>query len=118
MHHSSHVRPSHRPWGVPFLAGLIAGGILSWLARPLVSRYAGRGAQRPPAVTPIQVQTYLKGVDYPAGKPELLARAEAAGAEAPVLETLTQLPAQCYRSPIEVSRALGHRQAPEAAGGA
>ena len=117
MDHPLHVRPSHRPWGMPFLAGVLAGGLLSWLARPLVSRYGGRGAKRPRAVTPIQVQLYLKGVDYPAGKPELLARAEAAGAGAPVLETLTQLPAQCYHSPIEVSRALGHKTR-EADGGA
>jgi hypothetical protein len=114
MHHPSYARPSHRPGGVPFLAGVLAGGILGWLACLLVCRRTGRGAARSRSVTPIQVQLYLKGVDYPAGKSELLARAEAAGAEAPVLETLTQLPAQCYRSPIEVSRALGHRQAPEA----
>jgi len=112
MDHPLQLRSSHRPWRAFFLAGVIAGGILGWLARPLVSRRTGRGAKRP--VTPIQVQLYLKGVDYPAGKSELLARAQAAGAETPVLETLTQLPAQCYRSPIEVSRALGHRQAPEA----
>jgi uncharacterized protein DUF2795 len=109
MDYPSYMRPSHRPWRVPFLAGVLAGGILSWLARRLVSRRTGRGAKRPRSVTPIQVQLYLKGVDYPTGKPELLARAEAAGADAPVLETLTQLPAQCYRSPIEVSRALGHQ---------
>src|SRR5918997_6984936 len=107
MHRTSYLPQSRRPWGVSFLAGVLAGGILGWLARPLLSRGLGRGAKRP--VTPIQVQIYLKGVDYPAGKSELLARAQAAGAETPVLETLTQLPAQCYRSPIEVSRALGHR---------
>jgi hypothetical protein len=109
MDHPLQLRSSHRPWRAFFLAGMIAGGILGWLARPLVSRRTGRGAKRPRVVTPVQVQRYLKGVDYPTGKPELLARAEAAGAEAPVLETLTQLPAQCYRSPIEVSRALGHQ---------
>jgi uncharacterized protein DUF2795 len=117
MHHPLHVQPSHRLWRVSFLAGVLAGGILGWLARPLVSRYTRRGAKRPRAVTPIQVQLSLKGVDYPAGKPAWLARAEAAGAEAPVLETLTQVPAHCYRRPIEVSRALGH-QAREADGGA
>jgi hypothetical protein len=109
MTHAHHSPQSRRPWGMPFLAGMMAGGILSWLARRLVCRRTGRSAKRPRSVTPIQVQIYLKGVDYPTGKPELLARAQAAGAEAPVLETLTQLPAQCYRSPIEVSRALGHQ---------
>ena len=109
MDHPSHWRPSHRPWRVSFLAGMMAGGILSWLARRLVCRRTGRGAKHPRAMTPIQVQIYLKGVDYPAGKSELLAQAQAAGAEAPVLETLTQLPAHCYHSPIEVSRALGHK---------
>jgi hypothetical protein len=104
------VRHSSKPSGtgvMPFLAGVVAGGVLGWLAHTLLSMSAWRGTRRP--VTPIQVQTYLKGVDYPTGKRGLLAQAQAAGADAPVLETLTQLPEQRYTSPIAVSRALGTR---------
>ena len=104
-HHASKPRGM---WGMTFLAGLAAGGVLGWLARTFVPAQAWRVPKRP--VTPIQVQTYLKGVDYPTGKHGLLARAQAAGADAPVLETLTHLPEQRYTSPIEVSRALGTRQ--------
>jgi hypothetical protein len=104
------VRHSSKPSGtgvMPFLAGVVAGGILGWLARAFVPAQAWRVPKR--QVTPIQVQTYLKGVDYPTGKHGLLARAQAAGADGPVLETLTHLPEQRYTSPIEVSRALGTR---------
>ena len=106
------VRHSSQPRGtgvMPFIAGLVAGGILGWLAHTLLSMRAWRATTRP--VNPIRVQTYLKGVDYPTGKHGLLARAQAAGADGPVLETLTRLPEQPYTSPIEVSRALGTRSA-------
>jgi Protein of unknown function (DUF2795) len=103
-HHASKHRGT---WGRIFLAGVVAGGLLGWIARTFVPTQAWRVPTRP--VTPIQVQTYLKGVAYPTGKHGLLARAQAAGADAPVLETLTQLPEQRYTSPIEVSRALGTR---------
>ena len=107
MNRTHHSPQPSRPWGTPFLAGVVAGGILGWLARTLVSRHAGRGAKH--QVTPIQVQTYLKGVAYPIGKQGLLARAQAEGADAPVLETLAHLPEQHYASPIDVSRAMGKR---------
>ena len=92
---------------MPFIAGLVAGGVLGWIAHTMLSMSAWRGTTRP--VNPIQVQTYLKGVAYPTGKHGLLARAQAAGADGPILETLLQLPEQRYTSPIEVSRALGQR---------
>ena len=104
------VRHASKPRGtgvMPFITGLVAGGVLGWLAHTMLSMRAWRSTTRP--VNPVQVQTYLKGVDYPTGKCGLLARAQAAGADAPVLETLTQLPEQRYTSPIEVSRALGQR---------
>ena len=90
---------------IPFIVGVVAGGILGWLATTLVHTHAWRGRRR--RVSPVQVQASLKGVDYPVDKPDLLARAQAAGADARVLEALTQLPEQRYSSPIEVSRALG-----------
>jgi hypothetical protein len=105
-HHASKHRGM---WGMTFFAGLAVGGVLGWLARTFVPTQAWRGPMR--RVTPIQVQIHLKGVDYPVSKHGLLARAQATGADAQVLETLTQLPEQRYTSPIEVSRALGTRPA-------
>jgi hypothetical protein len=81
-HHASKPRGM---WGMTFLAGVVAGRVLGWIARAFVPTQAWHVPTRP--VTPIQVQTYLKGVDYPTGKHELLARAQAAGADGPVLET-------------------------------
>jgi Protein of unknown function (DUF2795) len=107
MNVAYHASKPRGMWGMTFLAWLAAGGVLGWIIRALVPTQAWHVPKR--QVTPIQVQTYLKGVDYPTGKHELLARAQAAGADGPVLETLTQLPEQRYTSPIEVSRALGTR---------
>jgi Protein of unknown function (DUF2795) len=91
--------------GMRLIMGLVAGGIIGWLASAMVHTHAWRVQKR--RVIPIQVQTHLKGVDYPVGKSGLLERATAAGADAQVLETSTRLPEKCYTSPIEVSRALG-----------
>jgi Protein of unknown function (DUF2795) len=104
------VRHSSKPSStgvMPFIAGLVSGRVLGGIAHTMLSMSAWRGTTRP--VNPIQVRTYLKGVDYPTGKRGLLARVQAAGADAPVLETLTHLPEQRYTSPIKVSRALGQR---------
>jgi hypothetical protein len=59
------------------------------------------------AVNPIQIQKYLKGINYPASKRDLLENAEREGAEADVRETLEQLPDQEYENPADVSKALG-----------
>jgi uncharacterized protein DUF2795 len=107
MDMAHHTTKTSGRWGIIFLAGVATGGVLGWLARTLGRAQAGRGPTR--QVNPIQVQTYLTGVDYPTGKQGLLARARAEGADAQVLETLTHLPEQCYRSPIDVSRAMGQR---------
>jgi hypothetical protein len=47
-------------------------------------------------VNPIQIQTFLKGVDYPASKEDLLASAERNGADEDVRATLEQLPDDEY----------------------
>jgi uncharacterized protein DUF2795 len=60
------------------------------------------------AVNPIQIQKYLKGINYPASKRDLLQNAEREGADEDVRTTLEQLPDQDYESPAEVSKALGN----------
>lgn len=63
-----------------------------------------------PQMNPIQVQKFLKGVDYPATKATLLAQAEEQGADADVRAWLEQLPDQEFKAPVDVSQALGDQQ--------
>ena len=70
------------------------------------SRQAG-GQQDQAIVNPIEVQRFLKGVDYPASKAELLRQAEQAGADKQVRATLERLPEQQYQNPTDVSEAIG-----------
>ena len=58
-------------------------------------------------VNPIQVQKYLKGVDYPAKKDDLLAQAQSLGADDNVRQTLERLPDEEFQTPAEVSQAIG-----------
>ena len=60
------------------------------------------------AVNPIQIQKYLKGINYPASKSDLLENAEREGADQDVQSTLEQLPDQEYENPADVSKALGN----------
>lgn len=56
---------------------------------------------------PIEVQKYLRGVDYPATKDELVRRAEEEGADENVRRALQSLPRERFDSPNDVSEALG-----------
>jgi hypothetical protein len=58
-------------------------------------------------VNPIQLQKYLKGVDYPASKQDLIKHAEQAGADENIRSTLEQLPDEQYQTPADVSEAVG-----------
>ena len=60
------------------------------------------------AVNPIQIQKFLKGVNYPASKGDLLENAEREGADEDVRTTLEKLPDQEYETPADVSKALGN----------
>lgn len=57
--------------------------------------------------TAIDVQKYLKGVDYPANKEAILSRAEESGADDDVREALEGLPDEEFETPAAVSKALG-----------
>ena len=59
------------------------------------------------AVNPIQLQKYLKGMDYPAGKDDILKKAEQEGADENVRATLQKLPDETYQTPADVSQAVG-----------
>jgi hypothetical protein len=58
-------------------------------------------------VNPIQLQKYLKGVDYPATKEELIEQAKQHSADKNVISLLEELPDQEYDSPTDVSEAVG-----------
>lgn len=58
-------------------------------------------------VNPIELQKYLKGVDYPASKQVLLDLAQQAGADENICSMLEQLPDEEFETPAEVSKAVG-----------
>lgn len=58
-------------------------------------------------IGPAQVQEFLEGVEYPASRDELVAAAQAAGADQPILDLIGRLPAEAYQDPGQVSDAVG-----------
>jgi predicted outer membrane protein len=68
-------------------------------------------------VNPIQLQKFLKGVDYPADKNELLERAKSLGADENVLSTLENLQDECFQTPADVSEAVGRLDQEDRQGG-
>lgn len=58
-------------------------------------------------VNPIRVQQFLKGIDYPCSKDELLAKAKELGADGNVIDTLKKLGADTFNSPNDVTEAIG-----------
>jgi predicted outer membrane protein len=65
-------------------------------------------------VNPVQVQKFLKGVDYPASKAALVEKARSMGADENICASLEQLPDEDFQTPAEVSQAFG--QLPDAGG--
>lgn len=59
------------------------------------------------AANPIQVQKFLSGMDYPAGKDELVNHAKSKGADENIMQTLQKLPDQSFETPADVSQAIG-----------
>lgn len=56
---------------------------------------------------PIQVQKYLKGMDYPATREELIEHAKRNKADESVISMLENMKTKKFNSPAEVSKALG-----------
>lgn len=57
--------------------------------------------------SPVEVQRYLKHVDYPASKNELVQEAAEEGADRTIIHTLQDLPEERFSNPTSVSRAIG-----------
>ena len=58
-------------------------------------------------INPIEVQTHLKGIDYPANKDEVIATAESNGAPQEIIEALQQMDGDQFEGPDDVMGALG-----------
>lgn len=58
-------------------------------------------------VNPVQIQKFLKGVDYPASKATLIENAKKMGADENVCSSLEQLPEEDFQTPADVSQAIG-----------
>ncbi|WP_433497211.1 DUF2795 domain-containing protein [Sphaerimonospora sp. CA-214678] len=58
------------------------------------------------APNPIQLQKHLKGVDYPAGKSDLIQTARDHGADDNIINALERLPDRQYDGPNAVSKAV------------
>ena len=58
-------------------------------------------------INPIEVQTHLKGVDYPASKDELIAAAESNDAPQEIVEALQAMDGTDFEGPDDVMAALG-----------
>jgi len=56
---------------------------------------------------PAEVERYLKGVNYPAKKQDLIKHAQQQGANQDVIEVLKEMRDQDFNSPVEVNKAVG-----------
>jgi hypothetical protein len=73
-----------------------------------VSRRSGATRRASASVAnPVEVQAFLEGVGYPAEKRKLLREAESQRASRDVRATLRRLPEKRFKSPTEVSKAIG-----------
>ncbi|EME60866.1 DUF2795 domain-containing protein [Amycolatopsis decaplanina] len=57
-------------------------------------------------VNPIEIQKCLAGVDYPAGRDDLVRAAEGNGADEQTLDLLRKLPDRKYEGPSGVNKEL------------
>jgi uncharacterized protein DUF2795 len=60
-----------------------------------------------PYANPAEIERYLKGMNYPAKKEDLIKHAQQQGANQNVIEVLREMRDQNFNSPVEVSKAVG-----------
>ncbi|MBE3560895.1 MAG: DUF2795 domain-containing protein [Ktedonobacteraceae bacterium] len=58
-------------------------------------------------INPVQVEKFLKGLDYPASKQDIVKHAQQHGADQNVLEALKQMPDRTFEGPTGISQAIG-----------
>ncbi|GLK58602.1 DUF2795 domain-containing protein [Azotobacter vinelandii] len=57
--------------------------------------------------SPSNISHHLKGIDFPAGRHDLLKQAERNGADEDVLDTLKRMPDERYESMADVMKGYG-----------
>ena len=67
----------------------------------------GEASLRSEKVSAAQIQLYLKGIDYPASKEEIVNHARSQGAPDNVMSYLTRLPERQYTRPTEIEQEFG-----------
>ncbi len=72
-----------------------------------VDRHRGRSRGRADKASPIEVQKFLEGVDYPTRKADLVREAKRQGADETVRSTLERIRDEKFDSPADVSEAIG-----------
>jgi hypothetical protein len=70
-------------------------------------RGSGGDGRQDAEATPIEVQAFLEGVNYPVGGAKLVDEAKRQGAREDVRITLERLPDKRFESPTDVSEAIG-----------
>jgi hypothetical protein len=58
--------------------------------------------------TPVQVQKFLGGLDYPCTREQILQKARSEGADQNVMRALEQLPERRFESPVSISKEIGN----------
>lgn len=61
-------------------------------------------------ISPIQLQKHLKGVNYPASKGDLVAKAQQNNASDEIVQKIQHLPADSFNGPKDVMKALGQTE--------
>ncbi|HEU5441524.1 MAG TPA: DUF2795 domain-containing protein [Ktedonobacterales bacterium] len=69
-----------------------------------------RGQSSGKRISPIQLQKHLKGVNYPASKRDLVAKAQQNNASAEIVQKIQHLPADSFNGPKDVMKALGQTE--------
>ena len=58
------------------------------------------------SMSPIDVEKYLRGVDYPANKTDLVKKAQQNQAPDDIIRTLQQLPSSSFNRPTDIMKAM------------
>jgi len=59
-------------------------------------------------INPIELQKHLKGVDYPASKEDVIAKAKENGADQELQSALENLSDEQFETPADVNKAIGN----------
>ncbi|MCL4383875.1 DUF2795 domain-containing protein [Patescibacteria group bacterium] len=57
-------------------------------------------------LNPVEIQKYLKGINYPINKTDLIKAAQSSGAEPEIIDVLQKMPGDHFGGPNEVTQAL------------